>query len=142
MAYREQTGWASLVAMVIASLLFIAWIARAGANAPAPDQIITAATTLGVGIFVQIVITIIQSLRLAALGQKVDIKPRDERDNLFEMRSMRVGYYALLLILLWTMWEIWLGVSISRIATSLIFAIMLSEIMRISALLYYYRRGY
>jgi hypothetical protein len=142
MAYREQTGWASLLAMVIASLLFIAWIAKVGADVPASEQIIMAAATLGVGIFVQIIITIIQAVRSARLGQEIENGTPDERDALFEMRSMRVGYYALLLILLWTMWEIWLGVSTSRIASSLIFAIMLSEVVRIAAQLYYYRRGY
>jgi hypothetical protein len=152
MSFREKSIWISLIAtLLIFGDYFLNVISLGGLPADAAK---TAALGLSLrALFLIIIVEIIFQGMLAVSNRKAAELGADERDKLFEYKGNNFGYTVLVIGVFITLGRIvfleinpefieqtnWLTIPLLT-AHILLFSFILSEVVRFSAQLYYYRR--
>jgi hypothetical protein len=152
MSFREKSIWISLIAtLLIFGDYFLNVISLGGLPADAAK---TAALGLSLrALFLIIIVEIIFQGMLAVSNRKAAELGADERDKLFEYKGNNFGYTVLVIGVFITLGRIVFleinpefieqtnGLTIPLLtAHILLFSFILSEVVRFSAQLYYYRR--
>jgi hypothetical protein len=152
MSFREKSIWISLIAtLLIFGDYFLNLISLGGLPADAAK---TAALGLSLrALFLIIIVEIIFQGMLAVTNRKAAELGADERDKLFEYKGNNFGYTVLVIGVFITLGRIVFleinpefieqsnGLTIPLLtAHILLFSFILSEVVRFSAQLYYYRR--
>jgi hypothetical protein len=154
MSFREKSIWISLISTL---LIFGDYFLNIIALGNLPEQVAkTAALELSIRAFVLIIIVeiIFQSM-LAVSNRKAAKLGADERDKLYEYKGNNFGYTVLVIGVLMTLGRmVSLEISPEFIeqfkvldipfltAHILLFSFILSEVVRFSAQLYYYRSSH
>jgi hypothetical protein len=154
MSFREKSIWISLISTL---LIFGDYFLNIIALGNLPEQVAkTAALELSIRAFVLIIIVeIIFQTMLAVSNRKAAKLGADERDKLFEYKGNNFGYSVLVVGVLITLGRmVSLEISPEFIeqfkvldipfltAHILLFSFILSEVVRFSAQLYYYRSSH
>jgi hypothetical protein len=154
MSFREKSIWISLISTL---LIFGDYFFNIIALGNLPEQVAkTAALELSIRAFVLIIIVeIIFQTMLAVSNRKAAKLGADERDKLFEYKGNNFGYSVLVVGVLITLGRmVSLEISPEFIeqfkvldipfltAHILLFSFILSEVVRFSAQLYYYRSSH
>jgi hypothetical protein len=152
MSFREKSIWISLIAtLLIFGDYFLNLISLGGLPADAAK---TAALGLSLrALFLIIIVEITFQGMLAVTNRKAAELGADERDKLFEYKGNNFGYTVLVIGVFITLGRIVFleinpefieqsnGLTIPLLtAHILLFSFILSEVVRFSAQLYYYRR--
>jgi hypothetical protein len=154
MSFREKSIWISLISTL---LIFGDYFLNIIALGNLPEQVAkTAALELSIRAFVLIIIVeIIFQTMLAVSNRKAAKLGADERDKLFEYKGNNFGYSVLVVGVLMTLGRM-VSMEISPefieqfkvldipflTAHILLFSFILSEVVRFSAQLYYYRSSH
>jgi hypothetical protein len=154
MSFREKSIWISLISTL---LIFGDYFLNIIALGNLPEQVAkTAALELSIRAFVLIIIVeIIFQTMLAVSNRKAAKLGADERDKLFEYKGNNFGYSVLVVGVLITLGRM-VSMEISPefieqfkvldipflTAHILLFSFILSEVVRFSAQLYYYRSSH
>jgi hypothetical protein len=154
MSFREKSIWISLISTL---LIFGDYFLNIIALGNLPEQVAkTAALELSIRAFVLIIIVeIIFQTMLAVSNRKAAKLGADERDKLYEYKGNNFGYTVLVIGVLMTLGRmVSLEISSEFIeqfkvldipfltAHILLFSFILSEVVRFSAQLYYYRSSH
>jgi hypothetical protein len=154
MSFREKSIWISLISTL---LIFGDYFLNIIALGNLPEQVAkTAALELSIRAFVLIIIVeIIFQTMLAVSNRKAAKLGADERDKLYEYKGNNFGYTVLVIGVLMTLGRmVSLEISPEFIeqfkvldipfltAHILLFSFILSEVVRFSAQLYYYRSSH
>jgi hypothetical protein len=140
MSFREKIHWAAFIGLVLGfGWYFISY----------PWEIV--ATDAGVGavagmlVPVTIIIIIVMTLTTAYFAirtpTEVNIK-EDERERTFHIRGTHLAYYPLVLGVWGNMIAMFYRLSVGEHLNLLIATVVIAELVRVGAQLYYYRRGY
>ena len=152
MSFREKSIWISLIATLLIFGDYFLNVISLGVL-PA-DAAKTAALGLSLrALFLIVIVEIIFQGMLAVSNRKAAELGADERDKLFEYKGNNFGYTVLVIGVFITLGRIVFleinpefieqtnGLTISLLtAHILLFSFILSEVVRFSAQLYYYRR--
>ena len=154
MSFREKSIWISLVSTL---LIFGDYFLNVLSLSELPAEAAKAAA-LGLSlraIFLIIIVEVVFQSMLALSNRKAAGLGADERDKLFEYKGNNFGYTVLVIGVFITLGRIVLleinpeligqsdGLTIPLLtAHILLFSFILSEIVRFSAQLYYYRSSY
>ena len=153
MSFKEKSTWISLVSTL---LIFGYYFANIIALRDTPIELAKVAAA-GLLLEAVILITIVEIIfqgMLASTNRKAAQLGSDERDKLFEMKGNMAGYTVLVIGVMFTFTRILIvefnpdfadqnsSLQIPLLtAHILMFSFILSEVVRFSAQLYYYRRG-
>jgi hypothetical protein len=154
MSFKEKSIWASLVTTL---LIFSYYFIRIFIVLDEPEAL---AKSASLGLLLKMTLTIIvvevvlQSL-LAAGNRKTANLKTDERDSLFTYKANSLGYVVLIIGVMFTIGQMLVlevnpqltnhngMLSIPLLTTHiLLFSFILSEVVRFTAQLYFYRSGH
>ena len=140
MAFREKIAWVALAALCIA---YGAYFLVLGPNVRFGEQnLVDVVWSFGPVAVAHALITIGGSIAVAATAPRDAKRPADERDRAISQRSNAIGYYALLVGL------IFVGVIMPfseppfKIINVALTVLVLVEILRYGTTLLSYRRGW
>lgn len=141
MPYREKTAWLSLIAMALAFGPYFTFTAltagsRPVALLPNPRQLVLYALT----IVVQVLILGVGHLYLRHATPRDERAPSDERDRAIMSRSLSFAYYVLIAGMIQVGCFMPFNSSGWAIVNAAVFAIVVSEVVRQSVVVFSYRR--
>ncbi len=135
MSFREKSAWISLVSMAGIYGAYFWSLIRSG---PGDRQRTTGLLgTIIALVIVQTVLTIV----VAVFDPKNAQAPRDEREKLIELRASRFAYSGLATAVAFAVFFAALPTPIIFGANSLLFILVVTEIMRSSCQIVQYRRS-
>jgi len=134
MSFREKTAWISLISMAGIYGLYFWPLMRAGAKRSNTGGLLGTVIAL---IIVQIVLTI----AVAVFDPKNAQAPRDEREKLIELKASRFAYSGLATGIAFAVFFAALPSPIIFGANSLLFILVVCELMRSSSQIIQYRRS-
>lgn len=96
---------------------------------------------IGVSIAARIIIQIIFHIINVIATREEDTPPKDERDKLISLRSIRNAYYAMSAVFFGTIVLLALGMAFYGVFIAFFISGLITEIVENSSQLYYYRKG-
>ena len=140
MAFREKIAWLTLGTMLIAYGVYF------GVVGPAADfgrdRLVDVIWSFGAVAAAHVVAMIIGSIAIAVTSTKEASAPADERDRAIARRGSTIGYYVLLIGM------IFVGVVMPfseppwKIVNTALLAVVIAEVVRYVVVLLSYRRGW
>jgi hypothetical protein len=135
MPFREKTAWISLISMAGIYGVYFWWLIRAGHGAGSRTG----------GLLVTVIaLVMLQSLLIIAAAifdPKNAQAPRDEREKLIELRATRFAYAGLATGIAFAIFFAAFPNPIMFGANSLLFILVVAEIMRSGSQIVQYRRS-
>ncbi|HKC17771.1 MAG TPA: hypothetical protein VKC11_13810 [Steroidobacteraceae bacterium] len=138
MSFREKSAWITFV-LLLAFGIYFGGIARHAINPTAPHANFFQLFVLLVVTIV--VVEVITHVLIAIRSPGEARTPRDERERLIELRSIRPAYFVLLVGAFLSIVTMHLGVGTWMLVNCVLFAIWIAELTRYGSQLYHYRRG-
>jgi hypothetical protein len=136
MSFREKNAWIMLLSMLGISAFYF-WSVRHHGPQNGPFPLGGLLVTLVALVVVQVGLTI--AVAIAAPSEAK--APRDERDKLIDLRSMRVAYSGLATSVAFACFFGALDPPIVFGTNSLLFILVTAEILRLACQIIQYRRG-
>lgn len=143
MSFRERSAWISLV---ITPVIWGAYFWKIWPDVVDDGALSVATAGMFVGtvvmlVIVQIVLAIVLAIVAAVLRQRSEEQPMDERDQLIDLKAIRVAYYVITALLI-AVSGLWLfGMSPLVMANGILAAMVIAEILRAGSVVLAYRRG-
>ena len=134
MSFREKTAWISMLSMAAIYGYYFWTVIHAGKHAGGFGGLLETIVALAI---VQVVLTI----AVAIYSPKDAKAPRDERDRLIELRSMRMAYSALATAVALACFFAAFDPPILFNTNALLFILVTTEILRSACQVIQYRRG-
>lgn len=140
MSFREKIHWVALISLAAAFGWY--FIAYPWSIVNRPEGVGTAA-----GMLVPVTIVIIGSMSIAAAALAIRTPneahlKEDEREKTIHLKGTHAAYYPLVLGVWANLFAIFYHVSAAGRLNMLIATVVLAEMIRVGAQLYFYRRGY
>ncbi len=136
MSFREKCAWISMLSMLAIYSLYFWSVIQAGPQ-PAGHRFGGLLATVIALVVVQVVLIV----GAAILSPKEAKAPRDERDKLIELRSMRVAYSGLATSVALACFFGAFDPPIVFNTNALLFILVTAEILRSACQIIQYRRG-
>ncbi len=136
MSFREKTAWISMLSMAAIYGFYFWSVIHAGPHAGG-FRFGGLLETIVALVVVQVVLIV----AVAIVSPKDAKAPRDERDKLIELRSMRVAYSALATSVALACFFAAFDPPILFNANALLFILVTAEILRSACQIIQYRRG-
>ena len=138
MSFREKSAWITFV-LLLGFGIYFGNVARHALSPTAPHANFF---HLFVLLVVAIVVVEVITHVLITIRSPDEAKtPRDERERLIELRSIRPAYFVLLVGAFLSIVTMHLGVGTWMLVNCVLFAIWIAELTRYGSQLYHYRRG-
>lgn len=137
MSFREKSAWITLAAITLVGLMFFSH--GPGAFVPQPD-----AATFPILIYcflVFIAIEIVAHIVVAARSPKDALAPKDEREQLIDLKAIRIAAFVYVIGTFLALLTVTLGASAKALAYFIVLAFVLAELASNTARIVYYRRG-
>lgn len=138
MPFREKTAWVTLIAIIIVSLLY--WFHVHSPFVPHSHDTVLAA--MGVSLAAYLLIEVIAWLILRQRNPLESREPRDERERLIDLKSLRIAYYVFVTGALLGMFFVLhlAGAGPVTVAMTVFMAFILSQLVKHAARIVFYRR--
>jgi hypothetical protein len=140
MSFREKIHWVAFISLGLSFGWFFLSYPWAIVNTPAG-----VAATAGMLLPVTIAIIVSMSVVAAALAIKSPKEAHlkeDEREKTIHLKGTHMAYYPLVLGVWANLFAIFYHISAAGRLNLLIATVVIAELVRVGAQLYYYRRGY
>lgn len=143
MSFRERSAWISLV---ITPLIWGAYFWRIWPDVVDDGALSLETAGMFVGtvillVIVQIVLATVMATVAAAMNRRSEEQPMDERDQLIDLKAIRVAFYALSALLI-AVSGLWIyGMSPLVMANGILAAMVVAETLRAGSVVLGYRRG-
>lgn len=139
MAFREKIAWLTLISLILVYGVYFAVLG------PQIDfgaaSLVEVLWRFGPVAVVHALIMIAGTIALTIASPSEAKAPRDERDQAIERRSFQVGYYVLLIGLVWVGLVMPFSEPVYKIFHAGLIVIVASEILRYGMIVLAYRRG-
>jgi small-conductance mechanosensitive channel len=138
MSFREKTAWVTLSAIIAVSLMY--WFHVPHLFEPHPGHWVLPA--MGVSLAAYVLIEIVAYIVLRLRNPTDARTPKDERERLIDLKSMRVAYYVFTLGALGGMFVTLHVVDAGPVAVGMVvfLAFVLSQIVKYATRIVYHRR--
>jgi hypothetical protein len=141
MSFREKRAWVTLITLVFVLLLF--WLHIPPTQMLAPPRSIWVLHVLGLMIATFITIEIIARIVMRIRSPGDAKTPRDEREQLIELKSRAIAWYVFVISSLGGIFlTLHAGANEIGLAFVVLLSFVLAEIVNYSMRIYYYRRGF
>ena len=137
MSYREKTAWVTLTAILIVSAMFFLHGANIFQPNPGPWELHMLGLSVGAFILIEVVAYLVLYLR----NPKDARTPRDEREQLIDLKATRLAARVYVVLSLLSLLMPIHGGSGFAVAFFVVMAFVIAEIVNYSARIIYYRRG-
>jgi hypothetical protein len=139
MSFREKSAWVTLIAFVIASVMYII---HAGPRMLVPNPGVWTLHLIGVSIAAFILIEVIAHIVLWVRFPKDARTPRDERERLIELKATRLAAYVYVLLTFVVISAAPIhGADGFGVGLGVLLGFVIAEIVNYAARIIYYRRG-
>lgn len=141
MSFREKRAWVTLITLIFVLLLFWLHIPPTRMLAPPPSIWVLHVLMLMITTFVaiQIIVGIVMRIR-SPLDART---PKDEREQLIELKSRAVAWYVFVILSLGGIFlTIHAGANEIGLGFVVLFSFVVAEIANYAMRIYYYRRGF
>jgi hypothetical protein len=129
MPFREKAAWIKLCAILLVSLMF--WL-----HSEAPFHAMVA--SVAAYALIEVISRVVLRLRSPLDARQ----PKDEREQLIELKAIRIAYYVLIA---GSLGGIFFPMHVLgnpvMVAWSVFAAFVIAQVVKQTALIYYYRRG-
>lgn len=139
MSFREKSAWVTVLALLVVSLMY--WLHVPSLFEPHRHGWIL--TALGLSLAAFVLIEVIAWVVLYLRNPKEARTPRDEREQLIELKATRIGswvYVAGSLAAIFITLHM-VGAGTVAVAMSVVIAFVLGQLARHIAIIVYHRRG-
>lgn len=143
MSFRERSAWISLIItpLIWGAYFWKIWPDVIDDRALSPSTAGLFVGTVILLVIVQIVLAIILAIVSAVLRQRSEEQPMDERDQLIDLKAIRVAFYALTALLIGVS-SLWIfGMSPLVMANGILAAMVVAETLRAARVVFSYRWG-
>ncbi len=141
MSFREKRAWVTLITLVFILLLF--WLHIPPTRMLAPPRSIWVFHVLGLMIATFVTIEIIASIVMRIRSPRDAKTPKDEREQLIELKSRAVAWYVLVISSLGGIFvTLHAGANEIGIGFVVLFSFVVAEIVNYAMRIFYYRRGF
>src|SRR5262245_11746213 len=136
MSFREKSAWISLGLIVLVFVPYF-WLVGQALSGKVHVHAGTQFTLITVFIALEIIVHVAVALRSPRDARA----PKDERDYLIDLRATRAAFYVLFAGALCSIFAIHFRVSVWAMSQSVLFSIVVAELVRFSRQIVFYRRG-
>ena len=141
MSFREKSAWVTLITLIVLTVVFGLHFPWPWTLRPEPNSFVFYVLLLTVGTF--IVIEIVAHVIIASLSLRDARAPKDEREQLIELKSTRVSAFLYSFL---SMASIFFALHIAfaniiGMAYLILISFVFSQIVKYAMRVYYYRRG-
>ena len=140
MSFREKTAWVTLIAIVVVSLMY--WFHVRSLLEPHPGRWVLHA--MGASLAAYVLIEIVAYIALYLRSPQDARTPKDERERLIDLKSLRIAYYVFAIGALGSMFVTLhvAGVGSNPVAVGMVvfMSFVVSQIVKYAARIAYYRR--
>lgn len=141
MSFREKRAWVTLIALIGVLALF--WLHIPPSRMLAPPQSIWVLHVLMLMIATFITIEIIAYVVMRLRSPREARTPKDEREQLIELKSTAVAFYVFAIVSLGGIFvTLHAGANEVGIGFVVLLSFVLAEIVNYAMRIYYYRRGF
>ena len=141
MSFREKRAWVTLITLIFVLLLFWLHISPTRMLAPPPDIWVLHVLMLMIATFVaiQIIAAIVMRIRSPRDART----PKDEREQLIELKSRAVAWYVFVILSLGGIFvTIHAGANEIGLGFVVLLSFVVAEITNYAMRIYFYRRGF
>lgn len=136
MPFREKSAWLSIAAHVLVYGGYFLSLARIW-DEPARSEVGVA--MLGGAVTTLIAIWVALAIAQSALSSKDAEKPADERERLIDLKADRISSFALSIAIICLIFALIGGWNSFLVANLLLAALVVSELVKASAQIFYFR---
>ena len=136
MSFREQSAWISLVLILLVFGPYFWLVGRA-----LHGEIHVHAGVQFALIAVFVVLEIVVHVAVALQSPRDARAPKDEREDLIDLRATRTAFYVLLLGALASIFTMHLRVNVWTMSQCVLFAVVAAELVKFASQIVYFRRG-
>jgi small-conductance mechanosensitive channel len=139
MSFREKTAWVTLIAIVIVSLLYWLHVPSPFEPHPGPRVLHAMGASIAAFVLIEIVASVVLRLRYPQDART----PKDERERLIDLKSLRIAYYVFAFSALGGVFTTLHVVDTGAVGVGMAvtLAFVLAQIVMYAARIVYYRRG-
>jgi len=137
MSFREKTAWISVILLVV---LFGPYFGRVALAMAGKAHVHGGTQFAMVAAFV--ILEIVLRVAIAIQSPRDARAPRDEREDLIDMRATRAAFYVLLGGVLVAIFTLHFPVSVWMLSQFVLFSVVVSELVRFSGQIRMFRRGF
>ncbi len=137
MSFREKSAWISLVSILFFVAVYFGRLAAGGSGSGSANF-----TTFVIAVAGVVILEAVLHLAIALRSPREARTPKDERERLIEMRATRLAFPVLLVGSLASIWTLHTDIGRTGMAHAVLFAIVVSELVKFSAQIAYHRRGF
>lgn len=141
MSFREKRAWTTLITLIFVLILFSLHVPPTRLLAPAPDFWVLHLLLAMIATFVAIQIVVAVVLRIRS---PQDARaPKDEREQLIELKSRAIAWYLLVTLSLGGIFvTIHVGANEIGLGFVVLFSFVVAEIVNHAMRIFYHRRGF
>ena len=141
MSFREKRAWITLFTLIFVLLLF--WLHIPPTRMLAPPRSLWVLHVLGLMIATFVTIEIIARIVMRIRSPRDARTPKDEREQLIELKSRAVAWYVFVIASLGGIFvALHAGANDIGLAFVALFSFVIAEIANYAMRIYYYRRGF
>jgi hypothetical protein len=139
MSFREKTAWVTLCAILLVSVLYFMHVPQLYQPHPGMRVLHTLGICLAAFILIELIAYLVLRLRFPRDART----PKDEREQLIELKALRIAayvYFAGSFIAIFATIHLAYGSS-GAVGVSVVMAFVIAEIVNYTARIIYYRLG-
>lgn len=141
MSFRENRAWVTLITLIFVLILFWLHIPPTRMLAPPPSMWVLHVLALMVATFVTI--EIIASIVMRIRSPRDATTPKDEREQLIELKSRAIAWYVFVILSLGGIFvTLHAGANEIGLGFVVLLSFVVAEIVNYAMRIYYYRRGF
>lgn len=141
MSFREKRAWVTLITLIAVLVLF--WLHIPPARMLAPDRSLWVLHVLMLTITTFIIVELVAWIVMRIRSPRDAKTPKDEREQLIELRSIAIAFYAFAILSLGGIFvTLHAGANEVGIGFVTLLSFVIAEIVNYAMRIYYYRRGF
>jgi len=135
MSFREKSAWITLVSILLVSAVYLVhgpWALPPGLRAHG----------LGMMLALFVLIEVVAHVVIAVRAPKDARAPRDEREELIELKATRVAAYVFVIGTFSAVGTLHLGTGGGTVGYFIVLAFVVAEVVNYGTRIFYHRRGF
>ncbi len=136
MSFREKSAWISLILILVVFGPYFWLVARAVSGV---DHVHFGMQFAMIGVF--IVLEIVVHVAIAIQSPREARAPRDERENLIDLRATRAAFYVLLVGTFASIMALHVPMTVWTLSQLVLLSIVIAELVKFASQIVFFRRG-
>jgi len=136
MPFREKSAWISLVLILVVFGPYFWFVGRALSG---QDHVHFGTQFALIGLF--IVLEVVLHVAIAVQSPRDARAPRDERENLIDLRATRFAFYVLFAGVMMSILSLHYPISVWVLSQLVLFSVVAAEVVKFGSQIVFFRRG-